>query len=179
VRRLGEKWALDVPVSWRGQLTAVRANVEIDVESACRLWAEAFEDLAGRDPARAVRVGSNVCLELGTVLGRLDEARSRTAAVIAHARAAGAPVLLREALATDGLLAALAGEAGAGGQLRAAVRLPGFTDTPFPFWSPEISLARWYLWRGELDPARDLLSAVIAASERHGSEEAPAGPGST
>jgi DNA-binding CsgD family transcriptional regulator len=171
VRRLGEKWALDVPASWRGQLTAVRANVEIDVESACRLWAEAFEDLAGRDPARAVRVGSNVCIELGTVLVRLDEARPRTAAVIAQARAAGDPVVLREALATDGLLAALAGEAGAGDRLRAAVRLPGFSDTPFPFWSPEMMLAMWYLWRGELDPARDLLNAVIAASERHGSEE--------
>ena len=28
----------------------------------------------------------------------------------------------------------------------------------------------WYLWRGELDPARELLNAVIAVSERHGSD---------
>jgi hypothetical protein len=30
----------------------------------------------------------------------------------------------------------------------------------------------WYLWRGELDPARDLLTAVITVAERHGSDEA-------
>ena len=71
-------------------------------------------------------------------MGRLDEARSRTAAVIAQARAAGDPVVLREALATDGFLAAMAGEAGAGDRLREAVRLPGFTDTPFPYWAPEM-----------------------------------------
>ena len=171
VRRLGEKWAPDVPVSWRGQLTAVRADVENGVESACRLYTEAFEDLAGRDPARAVRAGTLMCVLLGVHMGRLEEARPRTAAVIAQARAAGDPVLLREALATDGNLAALAGEARAGDRLRAAVRLPGFTDTPFPYWAPEMALARWYLWRGELDPARDLLKAVIAVSERHGSEE--------
>ena len=91
VRRLGEKWALHVPLSWRGQLTAVRAKAETDAGSACRLWAEAFEDLAGRDPARAARVGIILCSQLGNVLGRLDEARSRTAAVIAQARAAGRP----------------------------------------------------------------------------------------
>ena len=171
VRQLGEKWVLGVPVSLRGRLAAVRANVETDAESAYDLLAEAFEDLAGPDPARAVRAGSMACRILGTVLGRLDDARSRTAAVIAQARAAGDPILLREALATNGLLAALAGEAGAGDRLREAVQLPGFTDTPFPYWAPEMGLAAWYLWRGELDPARDLLNAVIAVSERHGSDE--------
>jgi hypothetical protein len=114
VRRLGEKWAVGVPVSWRGRLSAVRANVGTHAESAYGLLAEAFEDLAGPDPARAVRAGSMACRILGTVLGRLDDARSRAAAVIAQARAAGDPVVLREALATDVLLAALAGEAGAG-----------------------------------------------------------------
>ena len=48
VRRLGEKWVLGVPVSLRGRLAAVRANVETDAESAYGLLAEAFEDLAGR-----------------------------------------------------------------------------------------------------------------------------------
>jgi DNA-binding CsgD family transcriptional regulator len=174
VRRLGEKWAVDVPVSLRGRLTAVRAGVEADAESSGRLYSEAFEDLAGRDLARAARAGTQMCLELGGIVGRLDEARSRAAAVIAQARAAGDPVLLREALAADGYLAALAGEAGAGDRLREAVRLPGFTGTPVPFYAPEAFLARWYLWRGELDPARDLLAAVIAVSERHGSDESAA-----
>ena len=68
----------------------------------------------------------------------------------------------------------MAGEAGAGDRLREAVRLPEFTDTPFPYWAPEMALARWYLWRGELDPARDPLNAVIAVSERHGSDESAA-----
>ena len=49
VRQLGEKWAVHVPVSWRGQLNIIRANVATDVESACSLYAEAFEDLAGQD----------------------------------------------------------------------------------------------------------------------------------
>jgi DNA-binding CsgD family transcriptional regulator len=171
-RRLGEKWAVDVPLSWRGQLTAIRANVELDnMESVGRMYAEAFEDLAGRDPARAARVGIMLCIGLGAVLGRLDDARSRTAAVIAQARAAGDPILVREALAIGGFLATLAGEAEAGDRLREAVKLPGFADTPFPYWAPEMSLALWYLWRGELDPARDLLNAVIAVAERHGSDE--------
>jgi DNA-binding CsgD family transcriptional regulator len=61
----------------RGQLTAVRANAEADAGSACRLYTEAFEDLAGRDPARAAQAGIMMCSELGTVQGRLDEARSR------------------------------------------------------------------------------------------------------
>src|SRR5215472_3032887 len=63
------------------------------------------------------------------------------------------------------------GRGWAGDRLREAVQLPGFTDTPFPYWAPETALAAWYLWRGELDPARDLLNAVIAVSERHGSDE--------
>jgi DNA-binding CsgD family transcriptional regulator len=174
VRRLGERWALDVPVSLRGRLTAVRADAEADAGSACRLYTEAFEGLAGRDPARAVRVGTMMCVLLGVLMGRLDDARPRTAAVIAQARAAGDPVLLREALATDGTLAAIAGEAGTGDRLREAARLPGFTGTPFPYWAPEMALARWHLWRGELDPARDLLNAVVAVSERHGSDESAA-----
>jgi DNA-binding CsgD family transcriptional regulator len=174
VRRLGEKWAVDVPRTWRGRLAAVRAKAEADAESACRLWAEAFEDLAGRDPARAARVGILMGIYLGNVLGQLDEARSRGLAVIAQARAAGDPILVREALATDGFLAAVAGDAGAGDRLREAVRLPGFADTPHPYWAPENALAVWYLWRGELDPARDLLNSVIAVAERHGSDNSAA-----
>ena len=172
VRRLGEKWAVDVPVSWWGPLTAVRANAETDLESACRLWTAAFENLTGRDPARAAQVGILMCIQLGVILGRLEDARPRTAAVIQQARAAGDPILLRDALATDGLLAAIAGEAEAGDRLREAVRLPGFTDTPYPRDTPEAVLAKWHLWRGELDPARDLMNAVIGVAERHGSDAA-------
>ena len=173
VRRLGEKWAMDVPLSLRGRLTAIRADGETDAESSCSLLAEAFEDLAGRDPARAARVGTQLCITLG-ILGRLDEARCRTAVVVAQARAAGDPVVVRGALAVDGFVAAMAGEAGAGDRLREAARLPGFTDTPFPYDAPETFLAEWYLWRGELDPARNLLDAVIAVAERHGSDESAA-----
>lgn len=51
------------------------------------------------------------------------------------------------------------------------MRLPGFTDTPLPYDAPETVLAMWYLWRGEPGPARDLLTAVMAVAERHGSQE--------
>ena len=171
VRRLGEKWAPHVPVVLRGQLTAVRAGVETDLEARCALLAEAFEDLAGRDPGRAAGVGTHMCVVLGIVLGRLEEARPHSASAVAQARAAGNPVVLRGTLAADAILAALAGEAGAGDRLRDAVRLPGFTDTPVPYDAPETILAKWYLWRGELDPARDLLNAVIRVAERYGSAE--------
>jgi DNA-binding CsgD family transcriptional regulator len=42
---------------------------------------------------------------------------------------------------------------------------------PFPYAAPETNLAMWCLWRGELDPARDLLNAVITVAERHGSDQ--------
>jgi hypothetical protein len=133
-------------------------------------WLERLDAAGEFDQAR--RLGEKWVADVPVSLrGRLDEARPRTAAVIAQARAAGDPILLREALATDGTLAALAGEAGAGDRLREAVRLPGFTDTPFPYWAPEMALARWYLRRDEFDTAGELLNAVIAVSERHGSDE--------
>ena len=102
-RQLGEKWAAHVPPSLRGRLTVVRADVEkTDIEAACRFYGEAFADLAGRDPARAAQAGARWCLNVGILLGRLDEARSRTGPVIAQARAAGNPVVLRQALAAAG-----------------------------------------------------------------------------
>ncbi len=171
VRRLGEKWAPHVPVALRGQLTAVRAAVEDDTEAACGLFAEAFADLAGSDPARAAQVGTRMACCLGINLGRLDEARPRAAAAVTQARAAGDRVVLREALAADGFLAALAGAADAGDQLRAAVRLPGLADMPSPYYGPETFAAMWHLWRGELDPARELLQAVLNVCQRQGLEE--------
>ena len=171
VRQLSEKWTVHVPPSLRGRLTAVRASVETDVETACGLLAEAFADLAGRDPARAAEAGTHLCLYLGILMGRLGEARSRAAVVIAQARAARNPVALRQALAAAGFLAALAGDPGAGDRLREAVQLPGLADTPYLHDAPETILAMWHLWRGEVDPARDLLNTVMAAAERQGSEE--------
>ena len=162
IRRLGEKWALDVPASLRGRLSAARAAAEPDTEAVCGLLAEAFEDLAGHDPARAAEIGADMCGVLGIVLGRLDEARSRITEVVAQGRASGNPVALRKALTCDGFLAALAGEADAGDRLREAMRLAGFTATASAYETPETMLAMWYLWRGELDPARVLLNAEIA-----------------
>ena len=43
-----------------------------------------------------------------------------------------------------------------------------FADMPNPYSAPEAYLSNWYLWRGELDPARDLLYAVITVAEQHG-----------
>ncbi len=128
VRRLGEKWALDVPVSLRGQLTALRAEVEPDLETSCGLLAEAFDELAGRDPARAARVGIHLGSNRFQLLGQVDAARGPFAAAVAQACAAANPVVLREALAAEGYYAAAAGDPRAGEQLRAAARLPGFTD---------------------------------------------------
>jgi len=175
-RQLSEKWAAHVPPSLHGRLTLVRADVETtDLEAACGLFTEAFTELAGRDPARAAQAGTEMCFLLGIGQRRLGEARSRTPAVIAQARAAGNPVVLRQTLATAGFLAALAGEPGAGDQLREAVRLPGFTDMPSPYDAPETTLGLWHLCRGELGPARDLLTAVIDVAERQGSQESAGG----
>ena len=175
VRRLGDKWAPQVPATLRGQLTAIRAHVQTDFEAAFALLAEAFQELAGRDPARAAQVGMEIAITLGGLLGRLADARAYTAAAVTQARAAADPVILRGALAADGRLAAIAGDADAGERLRAAVQLPGFTDTPFPYDAPETALAQWHLWRGELDPARHLLQAVVTVAERHGSDESAEG----
>ena len=171
VRRLGEKWALGVPISLRGQLTTLRAAVEPDFSIACRLYAEAFDDLAGRDPARAARVSIYLGSARFQWLGRVDAARGPYAAAVAQARAAGDPVVLREALAAEGYAAAAAGDPRAGEQLRAAVALPGFADTPFPPDAPELTLALWHVSRGEVDAARDLLQAVIDVSRQHGVDE--------
>jgi len=170
VRQLGEKWAPRVPAALRGRLTAVRANFADDNEASWAMFAEAFEDLAGNDPARAAKVGSNL-VSVGALLGRLADTRPYAAAAVTQARAAGDRSLLREALALDGWRAALAGEAGAGDQLRAAARLPGLAEMPSPYNSPEMGLAMWHLWRGELGPARDLVQQVMSAAVRQGSEE--------
>jgi len=44
-----------------------------------------------------------------------------------------------------------------------AVRLPGVHRYAFPRGAPETVLANWYLRRGELDPAQDLLNETKAS----------------
>ena len=96
--------------------------------------------------------------------GRLLEARPILAAAVTQARAAGDPTILREALGFEGSLAALVGEPDAGERLRAAVRLPGLADTRDPYCSPEMFLAFWHLWRGEVSAARDRDRIVVTAA---------------
>jgi DNA-binding CsgD family transcriptional regulator len=175
VRQLSEEWTPRVPVAVRGRLTAVRAHVAIDMETASALLAEAITDLATADPLRAARLGSELAGQLGVQLGLLAEARMHAAAAAAQARAAGDVPVLREAQAMDGLLAALSGECDAGERLRAAVRLPGLDDMPYPYYSPETYLAYWHLWRGELGRARDLLDLVLETSEHVGSVDSAVG----
>jgi hypothetical protein len=105
VQQLGEKWARSAPAALRGRLTAVRARVVHNTEAGWVLGAEAFEDLAGNDPAGAAKVGSYL-VTLGVLLRRLAETRPYAAAAVAQARAAGDRSLLREALALDGWRAA-------------------------------------------------------------------------
>ena len=171
VRSLGEKWVPHIPISLRGYLNELRAAVEPDFETGCSLLAAAFDDLADRDPARAAHVGIHLGLGRFMLLGPVDAARGPYASAVAQARLAGDPAVLREALGAQGFAAAAAGDPGAGEQLREAVRLPGFADTPSPADSPEARLALWYLCRGEVDPARDLLQAQIEASRRRGLDE--------
>ena len=168
-RRTSREWATRIPASWRGWLTVLQAQVATDVEERYELLAAAPEDLAGRDPLRAALAYAEASITLGIFLGRLDQARPLAAAAIPHAHAAGHPPVLRGVMAANGLLAALAAEPGAGDQLREAVRLPGFSDTLYPYQSPETALALWHLWRGELSQAHDLLQAVMTHAERMGS----------
>ena len=170
-RRQGEKWVTQVPAPLRGRLTMLRSRVEPDVEQLCQLLVTAVDDLAGHDPLRAAFAYAEASVVLGFQLGRLAAARDFAAAAVPYARAAGYPPLLRGVLAADGLLAVLAGETGAGDQLRAAVRLPGFEDSPVPFGSPETALACWHLWRGETGPARELMHTVRSLAARIGAGE--------
>jgi DNA-binding CsgD family transcriptional regulator len=170
-RRNSTAWAARIPVSLRGRLNILRAHVAADVEEQYELLVTAREAFAGHDPLRAALVYAEASIALGVSLGRLDQARPLAAAAIPHAHAAGFPPLLRGVLAANGLLAVLAGEPGAGDQLREAMSLPGFADNIYPFKSPETALAFWHLWRGESGQARDLLQAVVTLAQRVGSSD--------
>jgi hypothetical protein len=169
MRRNSREWITRIPPSLRGRLNVWRAYVETNVEEQQGLLCAALDDFAGHHPLRAALAYAQASITVGYLLGRPDQARSLAAAAIPPARAAGYPPLLRGAVAADGLLAALAGDPGAGEQLREAVGLPGFTDSPFPFRSPETALGMRHVWRGETGQARDLLQAVMAQAERVGS----------
>jgi DNA-binding CsgD family transcriptional regulator len=169
VRRHGEKWATQVPAAMRGWLAALRSRVETNAEDHLELLVTAADDATGQDPLRSALAYAEASIVLGLQLGQLEAARRFAAAAIQQAQATGIPVLVRGVMAADGLLAVLAGEPGAGDQLRAAIALPGFADNPVPYESPESALAAWHIWRGEHRPARDLLQSVLAAAERTGS----------
>lgn len=170
-RRNSREWATRIPISLRGALSLQRARVETDVEEQYELLVTALEDLAGRDPLRAALAYAQASIALGFFLGRLDQARLLAEAAIPHANATEIPPIVRGVLAANGLLAALAGEPGAGDQLREAIRLPGFEDTIVPYYSPETALALWSLWRGDNAQARDLLQAVMTLAERFGASD--------
>jgi DNA-binding CsgD family transcriptional regulator len=169
VRRHGEKWATQVPAAMRSWLAVLRSRVETNAEDHLELLVTAADEATGQDPLRSALAYAEASIVLGLQLGQLEAARRLAAAAIQPAQATGIPVLLRGVMAADGLLAVLAGEPGAGDQLRAAIAIPGFDDNPVPYESPESALAAWHIWRGEHRPARDLLRAVLAAAERTGS----------
>jgi DNA-binding CsgD family transcriptional regulator len=169
VRRQGQKWATQVPAAMRGWLAVLRSRVETNAEDHLELLVTAADDAAGQDPLRSALAYAEASIVLGLQLGQLEAARSLATAAIGHAQATGIPVLVRGVMAAEGLLAVLAGEPGAGDQLRAAIAIPGFADNPVPYESPESALAAWHIWRGEHSQARDLLQVVLAAAERAGS----------
>jgi len=167
-RRNSREWATRIPASMRGRLNMRRADVEADVEEQYELLSAALDELAGHDPMNAALAYAEASISLGFLLGRLNQARPLAAAAIPHANATGYQPLIRGVLAANGLLAALAGEVGASDQLREAVRLPGFEETPIPYRSPETALALCHLWRGECGEARGLMQAVLTQAERRG-----------
>ena len=169
VRRSSQEWATRIPSSLRGWLNLVRARVAANYEEQYELLVTAPDLLAGHDPMGTALAYAEASVTLGIMLGRLDQARPLAAAALPHAKEADFSPLLRGVLAANGLLAALAGEANAGDQLREAMRLPGFEDTFYPYRSPETALALWHKWRGENGPARDLLHAVLTLAQRIGS----------
>ncbi|MEV6865670.1 AAA family ATPase [Streptosporangium subroseum] len=169
-RALAERWVVTVPDRLRGELAARRGWIEADGETAARLLATALTEL-GNDPARAARVGTELAQRVGVLLLRLTEARTIARKAVRQARHAEDPVVLRETLAVEGFLAALSGRSGAGRLLRDAIAVADLENMPFPYHSPETRMAMLHMWRGELNPARELHHAVLKAGERRGSEE--------
>ena len=161
VRRLGEKWALDVPVVAARAAHRRARGCGDRRRTACRLLAEAFEDLAGRDPARAARVGTQYARHVGVCWGGWMK----------HAPALRRPSRRHARPVTRSSCGERWPRTGSSRRWRAKPMpatgcarrcgCPGSPTRHIPYEAPETFLAMWYLWRGELDPARDLLNAVI------------------
>jgi len=166
VRRQGAQWVTEVPAPLRGMLDVVRSRVEADTEEHYELLISAVADLAGPAPAIAALAYAEAAIICGALLGRLDQGRRFAAAAIPLARATGYQPLIRGVLGADALLAALAGEEGAGERLHAAVREPGFEQSPLPYETPETALAAWHIMRGEISAARELMRPVAELAER-------------
>ena len=157
------------PVAARAAHRSARGCGESDLETACRFLRPRRSPTwpGGTRPAPRMPV-AGCASYLGILVGRLDEAslgrlpqryragtRSREPGCLAANPGRGGAPRSRERVTPS-----------AGDQLREAARLPGFTGTPFPYEAPETVLALWLLWRGELDPARDLLQAVLDVAEQ-------------
>jgi DNA-binding CsgD family transcriptional regulator len=173
-RTLAEQWATSVPLPMRGELTARRGGLEPDFAVAAELLTEAFDEL-GHDPARAALVGTDLAVVTAIHLLQLDKGRVFAKLAVEQARRTNDPVVLRRALAVEGLFAALAGQPAAQAILRSAVALPGLARMSSPYYSPETRLAMWHMWRGEVEPARELYNVVLQAAENCGSEDSANG----
>ena len=149
----------------------MRAEVEVDVETGCGLFAQAFDDLADRDPARAAHVARELGFASFLWRRRVDAGAGPLPQPSPRRARRATPLSCGRHWPGRGICAAVAGDPGAGDQLRAAARLPGLADMPVPAIGPEATLALWHLWRGETDPARDLLHTVIDVSRQRGVEE--------
>ena len=172
-RALAEKWsAANPPDEVRGRLTFFRGVLADDWNVHMELIAEAV-GLLDHDPVFAAHAGALLAHEL-TGSWRYPEAQVHAERAVGNARRAGAPEVLRWALAVEADLAARSGDPGAEAMLREAVALPGWEDMWIPVFSPEMALACWHLGRGDLDPARQLMHLVLDASERHDRAYGPA-----
>jgi DNA-binding CsgD family transcriptional regulator len=169
-RTIADEWAATVPVEFRGELTHRRGLLMADYEEGQKLLAQAMEELRD-DPERAAWVGADLAVRASGNLQRFSEGRPFAEQAVRHARTAGNPVLLRRALSVWGDLASRMGDPDAGAVLREAVALPASTDSDLTTDYADLFLAFWFVRRGELDPAREIIHRLFAEGVRLGQEE--------
>ncbi len=165
-RRQGAQWEAEVPAPLRASLAILRAHVEPDAEVHYELLVSGLAEAGQQNPGLAALAYAEAAIISAFLLGRLDQGRRFAAAAVPLARAAGYAPLTRGVLGADALLAALAGEPEAGPRLHEAAALPGFEESPLPYETPEVTLAAWHVWRGELAAARELMLPVLALAEQ-------------